>query len=870
MPLLLLLLLLCTHTAFAQAGSDLLDRPVTLAKTTGTVQDLLRELSRQSGVAFSYSNQLPLGATVTLPRPTQPLRAHLDALFAGQPMEYLVRENKVILRAAPGPGVRAGGSSHALSGYVRDAASGEALAGASVYVPAQSVGTAANAYGFYSLSLPGGTYRVTVTFVGYRPDTLLVRLDQNQSLSIALQPAATQLDSVTVASPRSEEGPESVRTGLHHFDMGTLRKLPALAGEVDVMRSLQLLPGVNKAGEGSTGLYVRGGNADQNLVLLDEAPVYNTSHLLGVFSVFHPDIVKDVQLYKGGIPAQYGGRLSSVLDIRMKEGNARKLGVSGGIGLLSSRLTVEGPLLRDKTSFIIAARRTYPDLLLLNLNPNISGFRLNFYDLNAKINHTFNARNRLYLSGFFGRDLTQLGGFYNSQRVRWGNATGTLRWNHLFSQRLFSNFTLLYSQYRYRLQASPVQWQSRIEDVALKGDFTWYQSPRATFRFGWQSTHHRIDPGRSGADTLETGPVRVPGRNALEHALYLSHEQQLSERLRVEYGLRYSLFQNVGRSTVYSYDSQYRPADTTTYPAGEVFYANGGPEPRLSLRYGLGGQASLKASYNRTRQYLHLLSNSATGFSAFDVWYPSGPTVKPQGADQVSLGYYRNGKGNRWEASAEVYYKAMRNHIDYADYAALLYNPYLDGELRRGRAWAYGAEFLLKKPAGKLTGWLGYTYSRTFSQIPEINGGRPYPAGYDQPHSISLVSQYEASPRWSFACNWVYSTGRAVTLPTESFGFGAYNVPVFGGRNASRLPDYHRLDLSATLRPRPKPGRKYERSWTFAVYNAYARQNPLLIFLGPPLGSGPPFTKVPDPTKTAAHEVSLLPLIPSVTYNFKF
>ncbi|MBD0255108.1 MAG: TonB-dependent receptor [Cytophagales bacterium] len=518
MPLLLLLLLL-TQTAFAQAGPDLLDRPVALEKTTGTVQDLLRELSRQSGVAFSYSNQLPLGATVTLPRATQPLRAHLDALFAGRRMEYLVRENKIILRTAERPGAGTGG--HALSGYVRDAASGEALAGASVYLPARSVGTASNAYGFYSLSLPGGTYRVVVTFVGYRPDTLLVTLGQNQSLSFALQPAATQLDSVTVASPRPDEGPGSVRTGMHQFDMGTLRKLPALAGEVDVMRSLQLLPGVHKAGEGSTGLYVRGGNADQNLVLLDEAPVYNTSHLLGVFSVFHPDIVKDVQLYKGGIPAQYGGRLSSVLDIRMKEGNARKFGVSGGVGLLSSRLTVEGPLVRDKTSFILAARRTYPDLLLLNLNPNISGFRLNFYDLNAKINHTFNARNRLYLSGFFGRDLTQMGGFYNNQRVRWSNATGTLRWNHLFSERLFSNFTLLYSQYRYRLQATPVQWQSRIEDVGAKGDFTWFQSPRSTFRFGFGSTHHRLDPGRSRADTLETGPMRVPGRNALEHTLYL-------------------------------------------------------------------------------------------------------------------------------------------------------------------------------------------------------------------------------------------------------------------------------------------------------------------------------------------------------------
>lgn len=869
--LLVILLLLYTAT-FTSAQGSLLDKEITLDKNAGTVENILNELGDKGGFTFSYSNHIPLKKQVSLSKSKWTVKEILDEIFEGEQVEYLIQKDKVILKLKEKTDLSDQiKPKYTLSGFVKDSISGEVLIGSTIFIEELLTGASTNSYGFYSLTLPEGTYTIVASFVGYLPIKQKVRLTNHISLSFPLTSTSTRLSEVTISSSKSENLSETVRMGLHKLDVSTIKKIPALGGEADIMRSLQMLPGVNQVSEGSTGLFVRGGGMDQNVVLLDEAPVYNPSHLLGIFSVFNPDIIKDIKLYKGGIPAEYGGRLSSVLDIRMKEGNYNKFKFSGGIGLLTSRLTIEGPIIKERTSFIVSARRTYPDLVLLNLNPNISGSRLNFSDVNAKINHTINKNNKVFLSGFFGSDVLKLGSFYGTN-VDWGNATGTLRWNHLFNEKLFSNFTLLYSKYRYNLNAYPLQWKSAIQDYSMKADFTWFPNPENTWKFGIQSKYLRINPGSSYREesSEENEKVSVPVRNALEHAIYLSNEHKINEKILVEYGLRYTLFQNVGKSTVFSYDKDYLPVDTTFYKSGQIFYNNGGLEPRLNVRYSLSQNNSIKASYNRTRQYLQLLSNTTTGFTTFDIWYPSGPTIKPQIADQVSLGYFLNSKENKREASAEVYYKNMQNTVEYADYASLIYNPYLDAELRSGKAWAYGAEFFIRKPTGRLTGWVSYNYSKTQRRIPEINNGNTFDAGFDIPHNFSLVSQYELSPRLSLSANWVYSTGRPVTLPRESYSYGTYHVPVFGGRNTSRLPDYNRLDASITLNSRKKPNRKFESSWTFSVYNVYARKNALLIFMGPPLDSEFPIPDELDKTKTVAHKVSLFPFIPSLTYKFKF
>lgn len=778
-------------------------------------------------------------------------------------MEYLTRI-RLVLAAIALWGSLDGFARVNVSGYVTDASTGEALIGANVAILESGKGTITNSYGYYSLSLEPGFYTLVFSYVGFDTETRPVRLGEDLTVDVELKESAQQLEEVTVVAEAANSNITSVETGSTQLPIQRIRKIPALLGEVDVIKAIQLLPGVQVTSEGSSGFSVRGGTPDQNLILLDEAPVYNASHLLGFFSVFNNDAIKDVKLYKGDIPASSGGRLASLLDIRMKEGNNRQLSATGGIGTISSRLTLEGPVFNEKVSFLLAGRRTYADIFLpFARDTAVRDNSLYFFDLNGKLNYTINENNRIFFSGYYGKDVfaNDFAGMY------FGNRTFTLRWNHLFSKQVFSNFTLVNSHYFYDLgtpegQIPYFNWLSFLEDYGVKGDFTWFARPEHTFRFGFSSFLHVIRPGAIEARDQDDNITKteLASNLALESGLYFSGESRFGQRLAMRYGLRYSLFQNVGEATLFTYNDQYEVTDSTYFGKGEFFNHYQGLEPRISLNYMLNEKNSIKTSYARTRQYLQMASNSTAG-TPLDIWFPASPNILPQISDQVSLGYFRNFRNNQFESSLEVYYKKMSNAIDFRDHAQLLLNPRLEGELRIGEATSYGAEFYLKYELQGFSGWISYTYSRTMRDIPEINDGNPYPAPYDKPHDLALVFSYDFSPRISVGANWIYSTGIPFTLPSGRYEILGNILPVYTGRNEYRLPDYHRLDLSFTLRGKEKPGRRWRGEWNFSVYNAYARKNVWTLNF---------VQDADNPDLTYAEMTYLFSIIPAITYNFRF
>lgn len=753
---------------------------------------------------------------------------------------------------------------YTVSGYVKNVQTGEDLFGASVYISELNTGSVSNEYGFYSVSLNEGKYTLRFTYLGYEAQVHEVHVNRDILLNIRMEPASTALREVEITAERTDENVRAPEMSVVKMDVKSINRIPALMGEVDIIKAIQLLPGVQMVSEGSSGFSVRGGSPDQNLVLLDEATVYNASHFLGFFSVFNNDAIKDVRLHKGDLPAQYGGRLASVLDVRMREGNQKRFSATGGIGLISSRLTFEGPIIKDQTAFIVSGRRTYADLFLpLSKDENVRESKLYFYDFNAKVNHTFNDRNRIYLSGYFGRDVFKNPFAY----MKLGNSTGTARWNHLFSQRLFSNFTFVYSKYDYNLgtanenDPNSFLWTSALQDYQLKGEFTWYLNPDNTLRFGFNSTYHIFDPGKAkgtGNESLFT-EYALDRTYALESGIYISNDQNLGSRLTIKYGFRFSLFQNTGPGTVYHYDEEYNASDSTVYSPGDFYNTYYGLEPRLGITFLLNEVSSLKASYNHTYQYLQLAQNSTAG-TPLDIWFSASPNVKPQAADQVAMGYFRNFRKNMIETSVEVYYKSMRNTIDFKDHAQLLLNKQLEGELRFGRSWAYGIEFMVRLPEGRLNGWISYTYSRTFREIREINNGNIYPAPYDSPNDVAIVLNFEATKRISVSANWIYSTGKPVTFPTGRAVIDGAIVPIYSDRNAYRMRDYHRLDLSVTLHQKKKEQR-FNWDLVFSAYNAYNRHNAWAIN----------FVQDKDnPYTTYAEMTYLFGIIPAITFNFRF
>lgn len=751
---------------------------------------------------------------------------------------------------------------HTLSGTINDKETGEALIGATIRAQGlPATGTVTNEYGFYSLTLPEGAYELLFSYLGYQTQTKAVPLTANTKIDIALEEDARQLNEVVVSSRRPDGNVTNPLPGVVKMDLAEINKVPVLFGERDILKTLQLLPGIKSAGEGNAGFYVRGGGADQNLILLDDALVYNASHLLGFFSTFNSDALKDVTVFKGGMPAEYGGRLSSVLDIRMNEGNNQEYHVNGGIGLIASRLNVEGPIQKGKSSFLLSGRRTYADIFLrLSDDEAISNSSLYFYDLNAKANFTLSGNDRLFLSGYFGRDKF---GFQDMFGIDWGNATGTMRWNHLLNERLFSNTSLIYSDYSYRINLSlggnEVGITSIIQDWSLKQEFQYFPNPENTIKVGLQSTYHTVVPGElsySGAAMLDIPPLQA--RYSWENGLYFSNNWIASDKLEIIYGLRLSSFSILGAGDFYSLNGQREVVDTTSYSSGEFVKTYVVPEPRLSGAWQLNEQSSVKASYVRTTQSMHLLANSSTS-NPTDKWVPSSNIIKPQIGDQVSAGYFRNFADNRYEFSTEVYYKHMQNQIDYKDGTDITNSQLIETELLFGKGRAYGIEFFLKKKYRRFNGWIGYTLSRTERLIGEINESDWYPARQDRTHDISVVGILELTPKWTLSASWVYNTGNAVTFPSRKYQVDDQVVFYYTERNGYRMPDYHRLDVGATWQLRNTE--RFASELVFSIYNAYGRENAYIINFRE--------SKL-DPSITEAYQIALFQFVPAISYNFRF
>lgn len=750
---------------------------------------------------------------------------------------------------------------YTVSGTITSARTGESLIGASVRVQNRSTGTISNEYGFFSLTLPRGSYQLEISAVSLEKKVVNIELDKDVKMEIALEDDKSSLEEVTVTASSRGRSLSNPQMGLERISISETRNIPVLLGERDVLKTIQLLPGIKAAGDGNSGFYVRGGAADQNLILLDEAPVYNASHLLGFFSTFNSDAIKDITVFKGGMPAQYGGRLSSVLDIKMNDGNNQDFGVSGGIGLISAKLNAEGPIEKNKSSFLISGRRTYADMFLKLANDtSIKNSQLYFYDLNAKLNFKLGDKDRLFLSGYFGRDKL---GYENQFGIAWGNGTGTLRWNHIFSNKLFSNTSLIFSNYNYNISvhtdAAEFNIFSQIRDYNIKEEFQWYLNNRNTIRFGINSIYHTIRPGEiSSSESASIGNLRLQKRNSWENAFYFTNTWKARERLNLSYGLRLSAFSILGEGDFYILDADGNATDTTHYNKGDFVKTWVNPEPRIAISYSLNNSSSVKGSYVRNIQNLHLISNSTTS-SPTDKWVASTNIIKPEISDQVSVGYYKNLAGNMYEFTVESYYKWMQNQIDYRDGAEVFNNDAIETQLLFGKGRAYGIEALFKKKSGRFTGWLSYTLSKTERRITGINNDNWYNARQDRTHDIAIVGSYELNKKWTLSANWIYYTGDAVTFPSGKYLVDDQPVFYYTERNGYRFPAYHRLDLGATMQLKKKE--KFSSELVFSLFNAYGRQNAYTINFR---------QSKTDPEKTEAVQVSLFRFIPSVSYNFKF
>lgn len=763
---------------------------------------------------------------------------------------------------------------YTISGYVRDSTSGESLIGASIALKGTSRGVQTNTYGFYAITLPPGEYTFVFSYIGYEQQEHTIQLKGSIAMSALLIPKTYQAREVVITDKRRDQNVKNTEMGKIVLTTEQIKKLPALMGEVDPLKTIQLLPGIQSAGEGNAGFYVRGGGPDQNLILLDEAPVYNTGHLFGFFSIFNADAIKDVTLIKGGMPANYGGRLSSVLDVTMKDGNNQHFQMEGGIGAIASRLSLQGPIQRNKSSYMISARRTYADVLakpFINEKSSFSGSGYYFYDLNAKANYQFSDKDRIFLSGYLGRDVFS---FRNKERsfnvnIPWGNNTATLRWNHVFSKKLFANTSLIYNDYNFTFDATQqdfnIRLNSGIRDLNAKLDLDYYLNFKHHLKFGGNYIYHTFIPSSvSGRqDTTTFQPDNAFRKYAHEAALYIQDDWEISDQLKVNIGIRYSGFRQLGPYTRYTRDADGNKLDSVVYGKGANVRSYGGWEPRVILRYAWNNQNSVKAAVTRNNQFIHLVTNAGSTLPT-DIWVPSTYRVKPQFSWQYAVGYFRNFNDNAWEASVEAYYKSMENQVEYKEgYTPSLTDP--EEDFVFGKGYAYGTEFFVHKIKGKLTGWIGYTLAWTWRQFPALNDGKRFPAKYDRRHDLSVVATYEHNKRWTFSGVFIFGSGNTTTLPEKFYFVEGVLVQEYGEVNGYRMAPYHRLDLSAIYTPKKKkPNRRFTSSWAFSIYNTYSRMNPYFIYFdqtGNVLNGN---------LEVKALQVSLFPIIPSITWNFKF
>lgn len=765
-----------------------------------------------------------------------------------------------------------------LSGTISDTTTNETLIGVNLFIPEIKAGIITNEYGFYSITIPKGTYTIQISSMGYETISETISLNQNLKKNIALTENGQQLEEVVINTEKTATNIRKPEMSVNRLSVSTIKKIPVVLGEVDVLKAILTLPGVTNAGEGQSGFNVRGGGADQNLILLDEATIFNSSHVFGFFSVFNPDAIKDLKLYKGGIPSRYGGRVSSVLDIYQKDGNSNKFGMNGGIGLISSRLLAEGPIVKDRGSFLIAGRASYAHLFLkLADNPNSAYF----YDLNTKLSYKINPNNNLFLSGYFGRDVFSLSkSFINT----YGNATLNLRWNHLYSDKLFSNLSLIYSDYYYGLDLNLLgfEWKSGIKNYNIKYDFKHYVTDKVKLNYGISGIYYDFNPGVIEPSSADSGINyrQLEKKYAFEPAAYIDAEQNVSQDLTLSYGLRYSMFYRLGSGNVNLYDNNQAvvfnqelqiyekgtPIGTKLYGHNKVIESFANLEPRFAASYQLNENQSIKASYNRMTQYLQLISNTASP-TPLDVWTPSDNYIKPQILDQVALGYFKNFKNEEYSLEVETFFKKTKNRLDYIDGADLIANDALEQIVLNGQMRSYGLEVLLRKNTGKLSGWISYTLSKSQQKTggrntneTGINNGEWYSSGYDKLHNLSVTSSYNFNKKWVFGANFVLQTGQPVTYPNGQYEYEGISIPSYGARNADRLPAYHHLDLSATYTPKPNKKKGYQSEWVFSLYNVYGRKNAASIS----------FRQNETTATNEAVRLSIFGIVPGVSYNFKF
>ena len=762
---------------------------------------------------------------------------------------------------------------YTISGYVKDSASNETLISANLTVRGLPKGVTTNAYGFFSLTLAEGEQIITISFTGYKTKLLAVDLTQNVDLTIALVQKKSTNEAITVVSKRRDANVKTAQMGKIELSTEKIKLLPSLLGEVDILRTIQLLPGVRNSGEGNSGFYVRGGGPDQNLIILDDAVVYNSGHLFGFFSIFNADAIKNTVLIKGGMPAQYGGRLSSVLDISMKDGNSKKFEVEGGIGAIASRLSIQGPLVKEKASFIISARRTYIDALakaFVKPSSAFFGSGYYFYDVNAKMNYKISNKDKIFISGYFGEDKFKFSNAKQSFKanIPWGNSTATFRWNHVYNSKLFSNTSLVYNDYNFTFGASQndfkIKLASGIRDLNAKIDFDYYPITNHKVKYGAAYTYHRFKPsivsGEQGGTTFNPNNASI--KYGHEAALYIQDEWEVNDKLGINAGLRYSFFQQTGPYKLYKTDVNGNRIDSTVFGNLQKVKNYGGLEPRLTARYALNEETSLKASVTRNLQYVHLVSNAGTTLPT-DLWVPSTYLVEPQKSWLYAAGLFKNFKDNTYETSVELYYKNMQNQIEYKEG----YTPGIgdvENEFVFGKGWSYGSEFFVNKVRGRLTGWVGYTLSYTFRKFDALNAGKKFFAKYDRRHDLSVVATYELNKKWKLSGVFVYGTGNATTVPKSFYIINGVLTQEYSDLNSYRLQAYHRMDLSANYTPIPKKERKIKTNWAFGIYNVYSRANPYFIYFDQ---TGSPYNGT---LQVQGKKVSLFPIIPSVTLNFKF
>ncbi len=873
------ILFFLSGVAQVAAQSSILDKPVTGTYIKTSLKEAIADISQKTGIRFSYSpRKVPESATVTASFDKVSLGVALISVLKNLPVEFELVDNYIVLKKGNVPtevikeeeqGIL---RNVTLSGFIKDNLSGEFLPGATIFIRNLGIGTSTNGYGFFSLTVPLGNYSLEISYLGYDPEKKDINLQSNYKIDFSLKQQIQRIEEVVISNLQTGEMAFKRHASQTDVQPSFVAQLPSLMGEPDVIKSLEFMPGISFYGDGSSYFHVRGGNYDQNLILLDEATIFNPSHLLGIFSPIIPDAIRSVDVYKADYPVNYGGRLSSVVDIRTKDGNKNKFAASGDIGLISARGTVEGPIKKDASSFFVSFRKSYFDAYLKPSMPSLQG--MYFYDFTTKLNIKLGAKDRLFFTIYSGKDILRVTkDFDDSNGLNWTNASATLRWNHVFGSRVFLNSSFIASSYDYYLYTSVTKneyWNSRISNASLKEEMTFYATPNLIWKFGIKWSSYSFNPGNYYQNSTILDNFKVSPVNSLETAAYAGAEQEVLPWLKVNYGFRFTSWINSGKAFVVQFDDSYNATGVKNYKDKEVFYKHGGIEPRLSASFRTTKQSSLKMSYSRTYQYINLITNSISPFNSLEVWLPAGPNIKPQYADITDLGYVVS--IGSIDFQTDVYYKWMNNQIGYIYHANMLVNPEIEGQLRQGRGWSYGLELGLEKKFGKFSGKAGYTWSRTFQKIDGLNDNSSYPATFDRPHNFVLSLAWQAKPRWLFSVNYNLASGMRFTTPTGFYNYRGTQVPVYTSQNNDQLPTYKRLDVSAAFQLN-KPNRRFQHSFTFSIVNFLNNKNPIFIYFNKQKAADGTFVVPMDRLNREDITSSMryfYGVVPSISYHFNF